>query len=122
MSKILFIEDQPEFQEQIGKVFKKAGFDFVSASDGESGYDAAVAEKPDLILLDLVLPKRNGFEVLQSLKENADMSKIPVVILTNLEGELDISRALAAGAAVYLVKANYSLSDILAKVETILKK
>lgn len=119
--KILFIEDEPTLQKSIEKALKERGYWLVSAIDGESGVLVAKKELPDLILLDLILPKKDGFEVLEELKADEKTAKIPVIILTNLEGSQDVERALALGATTYLVKANYELEDVVAKVEKILK-
>ncbi|MEK7123579.1 MAG: response regulator [Patescibacteria group bacterium] len=119
--KILFIEDEPTLQKSIEKALKERGYCLVSAIDGESGVLVAKKELPDLILLDLILPKKDGFEVLEELKADEKTAKIPVMILTKLEGSQDVERALALGATTYLVKANYELEDVVAKVDKILK-
>ena len=73
-----------------------------------------------MILLDLILPKKSGFEVLEELKKDPATKNIPVIVLTNLEGSSDVERALSLGATTYLVKANYNLSDVLGKIELVL--
>ena len=118
--KILFIEDEEALQRAMRDVLSQRGHEMINASDGKSGILAAEKNLPDLILLDLVLPKKNGFEVLQALKENEKTKNIPVIILTNLEGSEDVDHALASGATTYLIKANYSAHDIVAKIEEIL--
>lgn len=120
MKKILFIEDEPSLQETMGEFLKKSGFSVVAVFDGISGLETARKEKPDLILLDLILPRRSGFEVLSDLKQDAATAATPVVVLTNLESAEDVDRALEAGAVAYLVKANYRLEDVLGKVKGIL--
>jgi len=115
--KILFIEDEPAMQEMLGGFLKKSGFRVVMASDGLSGLEAARSEKPDLILLDLILPKKDGFSVLGELKRDRELSAIPVIVLTNLESAEDVDRALEAGAVAYLVKTNYRLEEVLEKVK-----
>ena len=89
----------------------------ISAMDGEEGFRLAKSEQPDLILLDLILPKLNGFEVLKRLKEEKATEDIPVIVLTNLEGMGDVEKALELGAMTYLVKANYSLEEVLQKIK-----
>lgn len=113
--KILFIEDEPRLQQTLQEVFKNEGFEIFSANDGETGLGLAEEKSPDLIMLDLILPKKNGFDVLKELKSNPRLSNIPVIVLTNLEGAQDIEKALSLGAYTYLVKANYSLDEILEK-------
>ena len=121
MEKILFIEDEPTLQKTVGEVLKQEGYTILEAFDGEVGLAIARSEKPDLILLDLILPKKNGFEVLESLKNDPETSQIKVIVLTNLEGSKDVERTLELGAIAYLVKANYKLEDIVDKIKETLK-
>jgi len=116
MKKILFIEDESTLQKTLGTVLTKEGYQVVSALDGEIGFRMAKKEKPDLILLDLILPKMNGFDVLKSIKAEETIKEIPIIVLTNLESMEDIQKALDLGAATYLVKANYSLEEVLEKI------
>lgn len=120
MRKILFIEDEESLQKAMGDMLESKGYSALRALDGESGLMAAKKEMPDLILLDLILPKKNGFEVLSELKQDPATKNIPVAILTNLEGSAEIEKALSLGATTYLVKANYKLEEFLAKIEAIL--
>jgi DNA-binding response OmpR family regulator len=119
---ILFIEDEAALQKTFGRFLREEGYKVFSALDGESGFKTAKNKKPDLILLDLVLPKMNGFEVLEKLKEDEETKKIPVIILTNLERMTDIEKALELGATTYLVKVNYTLNDVLVKIKAIFNK
>jgi DNA-binding response OmpR family regulator len=119
---ILFIEDEAALQKTFGRFLREEGYKVFSALDGESGFKTAKNKKPDLILLDLVLPKMNGFEVLEKLKEDEETKKIPVIILTNLERMADIEKALELGATTYLVKVNYTLNDVLVKIKAIFNK
>jgi len=122
MSKILFIEDEPALQKTLGLALTKGGYDVKTAFDGQAGFELAKDFKPDLILLDLILPKKDGFSVLESIKKDDELKDTPVIVLTNLEGMADVERVLQLGATTYLVKANYDLSEILAKVEQTLEK
>jgi len=117
MSKILFIEDESALQKTISDLLEREGHEVLSALDGEVGLRLAQSERPDLILLDLVLPRIDGFAVLKSLKGNADLKDIPVIVLTNLEEAEHIEKVLSLGATTYLVKANYGLEDVLEKVQ-----
>lgn len=117
MKKILFIEDEQALQKTLGQVLEKAGFKFISAFNGEEGLNLAKKKEPDLILLDLILPKLDGFGVLEKLKKDRALAKIPVIILTNLENPSDIQKALELGATTYLVKANYELDEIVNKIK-----
>lgn len=122
MKKILFIEDEARLHKNFEEIFRKENFALISSYDGESGCKLAEEEMPDLILLDLILPRKNGFEVLETLKSNPRLANIPVIVLTNLEGTQDVERALSLGAYTYLVKANYSLEDVLEKIKTFFDK
>jgi DNA-binding response OmpR family regulator len=115
--KILFIEDESVMQKAVSEFLGVKGYQVVSALDGELGLRAAQVEKPDLILLDIVLPKKNGFEVLKDLKSAADTKSIPVIVLTNLSEMGDVGKILELGVTTYLVKSDQSLKDILAIVE-----
>ncbi len=120
--KILFIEDEPSLQKAVNEILTQEGFKVFSALDGEEGLKLTKKEKPDLILLDLILPKKDGFEVLREIKEDKETKDIPVIVLTNLEGVGDVEKALSLGAATYLVKAGYELEDIATKIKQILRK
>ena len=84
MRKILFIEDEAILQKTFGDILKQADYKVISALDGETGLRLAKTEKPDLILLDLILPAMDGFEILEKLKKDPETKKIPVIVLTNL--------------------------------------
>ena len=118
--KVLMIEDEQALQQILGDLLTSEGFEIVQAYDGEAGLAMAKSEKPDLILLDLRLPKKDGFEVLKDLRADENLGNTPVVVFTNLESAADIDKALEAGATTYIVKANYELSDILAKIRSLL--
>ena len=122
MKKILFIEDESALQKTFGEVLGQEGYQVISALDGESGLRLAKSEKPDLILLDLVLPKVHGFEVLKTLKGNEETKNIPIIVLTNLEAIEDVDKAIEIGATTYLVKAQYSLEEVLIKVKKVLEE
>ncbi len=117
MKKILIIEDEQVLQKTLEKFLIDEGYNLVSATDGEIGLKLARTQKPNLIMLDLILPKLNGFEVLKELKANKETKNIPVIILTNLETMDDINKALELGATTYLVKVNYKLEEIVEKIE-----
>jgi DNA-binding response OmpR family regulator len=120
MKKILFVEDEPALQKTLGDFLKSAGFSVLQAFDGVTGLEMAKKEKPALVLLDLIMPKKNGFDVLSELKGDPATAGIPVIILTNLESAEDIDRALEAGAVAYLVKTNYRLEEVLEKIKNLL--
>lgn len=117
MKKILFIEDESALQKTFDEILTQEGYQVISALDGEIGLRLAGDEKPDLILLDLILPKVNGFDVLRKLKEDKETKDIPVIVLTNLEEMGNVDKAIELGATTYLVKANYSLKEIVEKIK-----
>lgn len=117
MKTLLLIEDESALQKTLGDVLSQEGFEILSALDGEAGLRLAADKRPDVILLDLILPKANGFDVLKSLKEQEATKNIPVVVLTNLESMEDIQKALDLGAMTYLVKSNYTLEEVVEKVK-----
>lgn len=119
--KLLFVEDEAALQKSFGDFLGQKGYKVISAVDGEQGIKLAKAERPDLILLDLILPRKNGFEVLENLKKDDSTREIPVIVLTNLEEMENIEKALNLGATAYLVKTNYSLEEVLIKVERTLE-
>lgn len=122
MKKILFIEDESALQKTLGEVLKQEGFEVISAFDGMAGLELAKTQKPDLILLDLILPKMDGFKVLEELKKDEKTKEIPVIVLTNLEGIADVERAIQLGANTYLVKAQYTLEEVSEKIKRALEK
>lgn len=122
MKKILFVEDESALQKTFGETLRQRGYDVVSALDGEAGLQMAKIQKPDLILLDLILPKMSGFEVLKKIKEDKEIKDIPVIVLTNLEQMEDVDRVIALGATTYLVKTKYTLDEVVGKIEKALEK
>jgi len=119
--KILIVEDEITLQSSIKEFLLLENFDVVTASDGELAVSLTKSEKPDLILLDVILPKKDGFGVLAEIKADEETKKIPVILLTNLEGADDVDRAFNFGVNAYLVKANYKLEEIVVKIKEILK-
>jgi DNA-binding response OmpR family regulator len=117
MKRILFIEDEAVLQQTLGDALQLQGYKFLSAMDGAAGLRLAKSELPDLILLDLMLPGKDGFEILEELRNYSKTEHIPVIVLTNLEGLKDIDRVLSAGATTYLVKTRHGLEDVLKKVK-----
>ena len=122
MKKILFVDDEPSLQKTFADLFKSEGYEMISALDGETGLRLAKAENLDLILLDLILPKIHGFEVLKELKTDPETKDIPIIVLTNLEGMGDVEKALELGATTYLVKTQYTLEEVVEKIKKILEK
>lgn len=115
--KVIVVEDD----EHISKVYEiklaKEGIDAKIARDGEEAVVMITDEKPDLVVLDLMIPKKDGFGVLEEIKKNPELVGIPVIILSNLGQKTDQDRALALGANEYLVKVDYPIQDIINKIK-----
>ncbi len=122
MKTILFIEDEQTLQKTLSDVLTKEGYKIISCLDGENGLKLAKKENPDLILLDLILPKITGFEVLKELRANSKTKETPIIILTNLEATENIEKALSLGATTYMVKTDYSLLGILERIKKTIGK
>jgi len=119
--KILIIEDDKFLRELIIRKLIDEGYQTVDATDGEEGVRVAKAEKPNLILLDLILPGIDGFEALARIKKDEELVNIPIIILSNLGQREDIERGLKLGATDYLIKAHFSPEEIIEKISSILK-
>lgn len=120
-NKILIIEDDKFLRELISQKLVKEEYDISEAVDGEEGIKKIKEEKPELILLDLILPGIDGFEVLSRMKEDASISSIPVIILSNLGQKEDVEKGLKLGATDYLIKAHFTPGEIIEKIKAILK-
>jgi DNA-binding response OmpR family regulator len=114
--RILLAEDDRFLRKAAETALKRQGFTVLAAVDGEEALRMARTEAPDLILLDLIMPKLQGFEVLRALKADAATAATPVIILSNLGQDSDVKQAMEAGAVGYFVKANLSLQDLVKKV------
>ena len=119
---ILIIEDDKFLRELFVRKLIKEGFKVSEAIDGEEGLKKIKEEKPDLVLLDLILPGIDGFEILSRLKEESILSTIPVIILSNLGQREEIEKGLKLGAKDYLVKALFTPGEIIDKIKTHLKE
>jgi len=117
--KILIVEDEDVLSLVLEEKFKSEGYEVATAKDGGEAQSKTEKFKPDIILLDLILPKKGGLEVLESLKSDAELKLIPVVVLSNLEGDETIKKALALGAADYFVKTQHPIAEIVEKVGAI---
>jgi two-component system, OmpR family, alkaline phosphatase synthesis response regulator PhoP len=121
-TKILIVEDEEILLTALSEELKQEGFQVAGAKDGVEGVEKAQSEKPDLILLDLVMPRLDGIGALKQMKDTPEIKDIPVVILTNLSDYDKISDALSLGAMDYLVKANYRLEELVNKIKTVLER
>jgi DNA-binding response OmpR family regulator len=119
--KILVVDDEPDFVEFLSIRLESSGYDVISASDGESGLKKAQKEKPDLIILDILMPKINGFELCKRLKENELTKDMPVIMLTALTREQALSKGLKEGADCFITKP-FNPVDLLDEIKTALTK
>ncbi len=120
-TKILVVEDDKFLRELISQKLKREGHDVREAVDGEDGIKKINEEKPDIVLLDLILPGIDGFEVLSKIKENPEREDVPVIILSNLGQRDDVERGLKLGAVDFLIKAHFTPGEIIEKIEKVLK-
>lgn len=121
-TKILLVEDDTVLAKVIYEELTDAGFETFQAYDGEAGLTMAREKKPDLILLDILLPKKNGFEVLKALRESPDTKGLSVVMLTMLGNDDDIKKGLSMGASDYIVKSQHALPEIVEKIKEFFAK
>lgn len=119
--KILIIEDDKFLRQLITQKLTREGYDILEAADGEEGLKMVKEEKPGLILLDLILPGIDGFEVLSQIKKEDELKSIPVIILSNLGQKEDVERGINLGAIDYLIKAHFTPGEIVEKVRKVFK-
>lgn len=118
--KILVVEDEEVLSKVFQEKLEKSGYEVKVAADGDTALTVAKSFNPDAIVLDLLLPKKNGFEVLEILKSDQALKTIPVVIVSNLGEDSDIKRALSLGAADYYVKSEHPINEIVEKIKNVL--
>lgn len=121
MAKILVVEDEDFLGRVLVDNLTSEGFKVELAVDGEEATQKIQKEKPALILLDLLLPKKDGFAVLEEVKHNPDLKLVPVIVLSNLGGDEDIKRALSLGADDYFVKSQHPIVEVVEKVKSVLQ-
>jgi CheY-like chemotaxis protein len=117
---ILLVEDDRFLRKAAESTLRRHGFIVRTAADGEEALQRVRDEVPDLVLLDLIMPKLQGFEVLRILKQDPATKQIPVVVLSNLGQDSDVQQALQGGAVAYFIKANLSLQDLVTQVQRVL--
>lgn len=117
---LLVVEDDPLMQRMYQKIFTFEKYDVVTAADGEEALVKVKEEKPTLILLDVMMPKMNGLEVLDRLKADTDTKAIPVIMLTNLAGQQDAETALSKGAVKYIIKSEHEPKEVAKMVDEVL--
>ncbi len=118
--KILIIEDDPFLQSMYANKFEIEGFAVCVADDGKKGIRIVQKELPDIVLLDILLPEQNGYDVLKAIKADPATKDIQVILLTNMSQKNDIEQGISLGAAAYLIKAHFMPSEVVAKVKEVL--
>ena len=122
MAKVVVADDDRMFRKAAETTLRRQGYSVATASDGEEALQLIRSEQPDLIVLDLIMPKLQGFDVLQVLKQDSLTAAIPVIVLSSLTQEQDKQEALDLGAVAYFNKSTFSLGELVKQVETTLSK
>lgn len=117
---VQLVEDDVFLSQIYQKKFEMEGFKVFSADNGEKAWTDIKKRKPNIVLLDILLPKMDGFAVLEKMRNDSETNKIPVILLTNLGQKEDVEKGLEMGATDYLIKAHFKPSEVVAKVKTIL--
>ncbi len=121
-AKILLAEDDKFISLAYKDGLERSGFHVIVANDGVEAIKKFKSEKPDLVLLDIIMPQKNGFEVLEEIKKSKKQKNIPIIILSNLGQDTDIKKSRELGASDYLIKSNFSMSEVVNKVKKYLDK
>ncbi|MEK7554661.1 MAG: response regulator [Patescibacteria group bacterium] len=116
-TKIILAEDDEILSKVIAEELRESGFEVLQAFDGEQGLEMIKRERPNLVLLDLLMPKKGGFEVLAELKEKPETREIPIIVLTMLGSDEDVKKGLRMGANDYIVKSQHAVAEIVEKVK-----
>lgn len=119
---ILVVEDDTAYANVYMRKLSKEGYNVVIEGNGDKAMGRVREKKPDLILLDLVMPGKNGFEVLQEIRSHKEFDGIKIIVASNLSQDIDIEKAKHAGADDYFIKSNVSVPEMIQKVKTVLSK
>ena len=120
-NKVLLIEDDPFLSSLLANRLKREGFDVLNVKSGNEAVKSLKAFTPDLVLLDLILPGKSGFEVLEEMKSDPQAPKVPVIIISNLGQDADLARGRELGAVDYVIKARTTIDEMVQKVKDFLK-
>jgi len=120
MKQILLVEDDPFLIDIYSTKLKDSGFSVEVASDGEQAFEKVKAKKPDLVLLDIVLPKISGWEILRKIKSEADLKNLKIIILSNLGQKEEVEKGMDLGVLKYLIKAHYTPSQVVEEIKKII--
>jgi CheY-like chemotaxis protein len=117
MTKVVVADDDRMFRKAAETTLRRQGYSVATAADGEEALQLIRAEQPDIIVLDLIMPKLQGFDVLQILKEDPPTSNIPVIVLSSLAQDQDKQEALKLGAVAYFNKSTFSLAELVNQIQ-----
>ncbi len=120
--KVLVVEDDALLQDMLAQQLSKDNWGVSYAKDAERAYELARSEKPDVILLDLMLPGVSGYDILATLKKDPELMHIPVIILSNLGQQEDMEKGLQMGAADFMIKSNFTLDEVSARMRALMEK
>ncbi|MBU1118399.1 response regulator [Patescibacteria group bacterium] len=120
--KVLIIDDDTFVRTVYNSLLTEEGYEVLQAADGEEGFKELRKSKPDIVLLDMILPKMTGFDVLEKKRKNASIKSIPVIVISDLGQKNDIDRAKKLGARMYLPKGEYSPNEIVTEINKLTKK
>lgn len=119
--KILVVEDEPSLLGALQNKLTQEGFEYIEARNGQIGLEKALQEKPDLILLDIIMPVMDGLTMLNKLREDEWGKTAPVIVLTNLSDDEKVMEAVKQGSYDYLIKSNWSINEVISKIKDRLK-
>jgi len=119
---ILFVEDDPFLVDIYSTALRKEGFNVEIAKNGNECLSKLQKEKPDLLLLDIVLPQMNGWEVLRKIKEDEQLKDLKIIILSNLGEKEEVEKGFALGVKMYLIKSHYTPKQVVEKIKKVLKQ
>lgn len=122
MQKILIVDDDRVLRSMLREFLEKDGFGVVEAENGDEALEKVSVEHPDVVLLDAILPRKSGFQVLEDIKSQEKTKSIPIIMLTNLEEAEDIEKSVRLGAFMYMVKSDYQMEDIVRNVRRALNR
>lgn len=120
MHKIVIVEDEEALARVLKEKFEGEDFEVELAMDGGMALSVIQKMRPDLVLLDLMLPKRDGIDILKDIKADRELENLPVIVLSNLDGDEDIKQAIALGAKDYFVKSQHPIKEVVEKVKDFL--
>jgi CheY-like chemotaxis protein len=117
MGKILLIEDEELIIKLLGKKLASIGYEVILAMDGQEGIEKMKKERPDLVLLDIIMPRKGGFEVMEEMTKDPNLAKIPVIIISNSGQPLELEKAKKLGAVDWLVKTEFDPKEVVEKIK-----